>query len=481
MGCLAGCCAQEPATPQPDVFLIVIDTLRADRLSAYGWPRPTTPRLDRLAAEGVRFADVTSQSSWTKPSMVSLWTGQYVTAYQDKFHEDQRSLAETLRYEGYATIGVVGNVLLSDLEGFDRGFDHYDARRLTPQERRVRSRAGGGGNPCRDAVELVAAFLRPIDAILDDAELGERAERQPLFGYLHPMEPHAPFLKHPDLAEELDAGFEEGKFPSPWHKDAWDAAAHATFDPPLDLDQAWSKMAMERVRYERELRYLDDILAGLLDGLDARGLLENAIVVVASDHGEGLFDHMDLGTEATLAEKRPEKFFQRGHGTNLKQELVSTPLLVWTSGMGEGRVIDAAVENVDLHPTLLELCGAEPNDALHGRSLVPLLRGEASSHKPYVHSFVMTKMMVRDVATDHKLVMPTRLGTDRGAEPALYDLRADPEERHNLIRDLPAISDALSTELARWQAAHPTRATNALMKDPTTLQDLRALGYLGDE
>lgn len=480
--CLAGCGGvSDPDPAPPDVFLVVIDTLRADRMSAYGWPRPTTPRLDRLAQEGVRFADVTAQSSWTKPSMVSLWTGQYVTAYQDKVHADQPHLVEALRDEGYATIGVAGNVLLSEVEGFDRGFDHYDARRLTLKERMAREREVGESGPCRDAADLIADFLRPIDAFLADAKPDGEAGRQPLFGYLHPMEPHAPYLEHPDLVDEFPLGFEEGRFPAAWHAEAWNGVEHPAFDPPLQLAEAWSDMAAERVRYERELRYLDDLLAGLLTALEERDLLGNAVLIVASDHGEGLFDHLELRVPEELAGERPEKFFQKQHGSNLSQELVATPLIVWDGRRPEGRVVEAPVENVDVFPTLLELCGASPEEALHGRSLVPLLRGETTAHKPHVHSFVMTKMMIRDAATGHKLVLPTRLGTDRGAQPALYDLGADPAERSNLIRDLRSERETLSKQLTNWQAAHPTRATNALMKDPTTLQDLRALGYLGDE
>lgn len=478
-----------PRTPPPDVFLIVIDTLRADRLSSYGWPRPTTPRLDTLAAEGVRFADVTSQSSWTKPSMVSMWTGQYVTAYQDNMHPEQPNLPEALRYEGYTTIGVAGNVLLSEVEGFDRGFDHYDARRLDLKERMARKRAVGGGGPCRDAADLIDDFLRPIDAYLEesaDADSdgnGGSASRQPLFGYIHPMEPHAPYLEHPSLAEEFPQGFEGGRFPSAWHAETWESFGGE--EPAANRGTVFEKasvlMATQRVNYERELRYLDDLIGGLLDGLTERGLLDNAIVIVASDHGEGLFDHLELDTPENQAEMVPGKLFQMQHGANLQQPLVATPLIVWSSQSRRGHVIETPVENVDLFPTVLELCGAEPNGALHGRSLVPLLEGEELSHKPYVHSFVATKMMAREVASGHKLIIPTKYGTIRGAAPALYDLKADPLERNNLIRSHPAEASAISDAIAAWQAKHPTEPTNPNLKDPTTLEDLRALGYLGDE
>ncbi len=466
--------------------MIVIDTLRADRISSYGWSRPTTPRLDKLAAEGVRFADVTSQSSWTKPSMVSLWTGQYVTAYQDNMHPEQPNLPEALRYEGYATIGVAGNVLLSEVEGFDRGFDHYDAYRLNKRERRARKRAVGESGPCRDAVHLIDDFLRPIDAFLEESKGGEEssgASRQPLFGYLHPMEPHAPYLEHPSLAEEFPQGFEGARFPSAWHEATWVSVAGealASERGPMPQN-ASAQMSSERVLYERELRYLDGLIGGLLDGLEDRGLLDNALVIVASDHGEGLFDHLGLATAEEQANMVPGKLFQMQHGANLQQPLIATPLIVWRSQSEGGHVVETPVENVDLFPTVLELCGAEPNEALHGRSLVPLLNGEEVDHKPYVHSFVATKIMAREVASGHKLIIPTKYGTIRGAVPAMYDLKADPLERRNLIRSHPAEASALSDEIAAWQAAHPTVPTNPNLKDPTTLEDLRALGYLGDE
>jgi arylsulfatase A-like enzyme len=113
---------------RPDVFLIVVDTLRADHLGCYGYPRPSSPNLDRLAAEGAVFEDATSQASWTRLSMVSMLQGHYVTDYRDVFEEKAPTLAEVFHQAGYRTVGEVANILLSADAGFGRGFDHYDAR-----------------------------------------------------------------------------------------------------------------------------------------------------------------------------------------------------------------------------------------------------------------------------------------------------------------------------------------------------------------
>ena len=160
------CPDAEPEGP-PDVYLIVIDTLRADRLSCYGYPRTTSPFLDELAAEGALFLENTSQSSWTKPSMVSLMSGAYVTAYRDVMPDGVPSLAQSFQDAGYHTIGVVGNVLLSSKLGFDRGFDHYDAREITDEEREE-MRARGLREPVCRPVALMLEELAPhLDAEFD--------------------------------------------------------------------------------------------------------------------------------------------------------------------------------------------------------------------------------------------------------------------------------------------------------------------------
>jgi arylsulfatase len=451
------------------VFLVVVDTLRADHLSAYGYPEPTSPTLDRLAREGVLLEDVTAQCSWTKPSVVSLMTSHYITTYRDTFEESATTMAESFRDAGYRTIGVVGNVLLSKAEGFDRGFDHYDARRVSGE---VAEKPG----PCRTLDELLEDLWGPLDAALGD---GAGAERQPLFVCFHIMEPHNPYVYRKPLREVLK------KRNSPeFDPDGWLAASYAAGgdEPPEEdagWENAWGRIRSLRYHYDHEIRYTDAGLQRLMDGLLQRGLLANAVLGVVADHGESLWEHAALpktkGEDATA----PFDYFHQEHGVFLYQGLIGTPMVLWGAGLPAGVRVPNAVENVDLYPTLLELADVAPPEGLHGRSVVPLING-AAWNKEFVHSYVLQHASIREVATGLKLQVPTEVGVSQGAQVSLYDLMEDPEEHDNLAAQRPAEVERLLGLLEKWREGYPMASSNEALKDQQTLDDLKALGYAGD-
>ena len=184
----------EPDIPaRPDVVLVVVDTLRADRLGCYGYERSTSPVIDRLAAEGALFLEARAQCSWTLPSMASLMTGTYLTNPRDVYPEGVVPLAERFRSEGYRTIGMVGNVILSERMGYAEGFDRYDANGSSDVDR---PRVG----LCRTLDTMVDALQPLLDSALTLEEDGSRA---PLFLYVHPMDPHSPYLGHAEFDDEL--------------------------------------------------------------------------------------------------------------------------------------------------------------------------------------------------------------------------------------------------------------------------------------
>ena len=195
---LAACAQEDPGqespTPErPDVVLIVVDTLRADRLGCYGYERPTSPVIDRLAAQGTLFLEARAQCSWTLPSMASLMTGQYITNPRDVYPDGVAPLAERYREAGYRTIGMVGNVIVSARMGYDKGFERYDASVSSDVDR---PRTG----LCRTLDKMLAS----LDPLLDSAlEPGEDGGRPPLFLYIHPMDPHSPYLEYPEFDGEL--------------------------------------------------------------------------------------------------------------------------------------------------------------------------------------------------------------------------------------------------------------------------------------
>ncbi len=465
LGGLAAACGGEPeeAPPRrPDVVLICIDTLRADRMSCYGYPRPTTPTLDRLAKEGARFEDVTAQSSWTLPSMVSMFSGQYLTAYRDKLDPKVPTLAETFRGAGYRTVGVVGNILMQPHGGFDRGFDHYDARTAENEPGDDRARA-----------RMIDVLAKELWGPLDEAlAVDENGERPPLFLYLHPFDPHNPYTGKEHLEAELPR---EGALPV--LPEEWPLQVLKEWGPPAPGGLKRKEIHALRGLYDQDVRYTDEQLGLILERLEELGVLANCVVAVVSDHGEGLWDRLGPMPREELKNQTLENFFYQQHGAYLYQEAVFTPFLLWGAGVPAGTLVELPVENVDLFPTLLELCDVPARHELHGRSLVPLLRGE----RPYnwrhaVFSDVLYSQAIRDVRTGDKLIVPTEHGRKAGATDELYRIRTDWLERENLVDVDPDTTEHLKRRLERWRAKYPTRTT---LGDERTDEQERLMGALG--
>ena len=297
-----------------NVLMILIDTLRADRLGSYGYSRNTSPVLDSLAASGVRFARVEAQSSWTKCSMASLWTALVptrtgVTRFSHVLAHEATSGAERLHDAGFRTAGIWRNGWVANNFGFDQGFDLYF--RPTPSRTQERfERRSPGTHPLQgtdwDATEAALAYLR--------ARGHER-----FFLYVHYMDVHQ--YLYDQVAADLEFGTD--------FSDAYDSAIH----------------------------WVDRNVGLLLDELAAQDLARETIVVVASDHGEGFYEH---GREF--------------HARTLYREVTEVPLLISLPFRLEGGiVVEELVRNLDLWPTLLDLLGLEALPEADGRSLVPLI------------------------------------------------------------------------------------------------------------
>ncbi len=333
---------------RPSILVVLVDALRPDHLGCYGYGRPTSPEIDRLAARSVRFSQAVAVSSWTKPSVPSLFTSLYPSqhgvlegsarggpraAESDVLPEEARTLAEALRERGYRTAAFVHNAHLRPAFGLAQGFDEY-----------------------LDSDESAPAMIRRVLAWMD----GERSETgtSPFFVYLHVLDVHWPYEPPPEAARAL--GAEAGERPDDY------ALREAVNRGLVRL----SPEEVERIvlRYDAEIRGVDAALGELLDGLEERGLLERMVVAFTSDHGEAFLEHGTLG-----------------HGADLYEESLRVPLILKLPGArGAGRVVAERVTTLDLMPTLLELAGVAPVEAgaAAGRSLTRFLdergRGEAT-------------------------------------------------------------------------------------------------------
>jgi arylsulfatase A-like enzyme len=359
-----------PPSPSsaPNVLLIVWDTVRAQNLGLYGHNRPTTPNLERLAARGTRFQQAFSTSSWTLPSHASMFTGRWPhelsAGWKTALDDREPTLAGRLSSLGYDTAAFVANLdYLGAETGIARGFAHYDDYPLTVREVFTRciglgrkldtfsvamlvDKLWGGRVRDRPLVPISREHAKRADDV-DRAFLDwlawQRPRRRPFFAFLNYNEAHTPY----EVPDDSTRGF--GIRPESWHDRL---LLHKWISPerppvtPRDI-----RMANDI--YDDCIAYLDRRLGALLDELDRRGVLDDTLVIVTSDHGEHLGDHL--------------LFF---HGCSLYRQLVGVPLVIaGADRVPAGRVIDEPVSLRDLPATVLDLARLERGDPFPGRSL----------------------------------------------------------------------------------------------------------------
>lgn len=452
-------CGDAPPAPdtRPDLVLVVIDTLRADRLSTYGYPRPTSPRIDRLAAEGVRFDDVTAQSSWTQPSVASLLTGRHLYVNAHRLPASVPSLAERLAEAGYETAAFVANPNLSAEGGYDRGFQSFVTRDDT-------------GGQTWDAPDLEGA----VNAWLAAHPAGDA----PRFLYLHYLDPHWPYAPVEDDPLPGEPLVREDT------RAAWAAARAADPAVDADFDAVRASMLADLDAYDREIAVVDRSLARLLDATQ-RG--RERLVVVASDHGEGLWDHRDHASRVQPPGDLRERFF-RDHSYHMWQELLFTPLIVQGVGFPRGAVVGAPVQNVDILPTLLRAAGLPLDAEGDGVPLQELVaKGGAPSRLIVSHSNEGTALRQSDDPL--KFVFPTDTGFSFGMPIQAYTLDVDPHERANLhdaVRDdasHPQRAQLLKLMRAREERAAAFHLFDGESSSASAEQQkvLAELGYLGGD
>ena len=322
------------------IVMIVVDSLRADHVGTYGYPRDTTPHLDALAAESVVFERAYSQSSWTTPSFASIFTSLYPSVhrvghaktrfgYTWSLAESPPTLATSLSDAGFATAALVDIPTLSKRRGLGRGFDSYVNLEEIAKDGAVTRRT----DP--DAV----------------AVLRELAGRNFLFVW-HILDPHWPYHPPP----------EHDRFGPPDYEGSFENGLDRTgvselVEGRLPLSTADRKRLV--ALYDAEVRYADEQIGSLVDALDAIGLADAVMLIVTSDHGESLLEHGHYG-----------------HSLPMYEETLRVPLIVRRPGVVPRRVPNV-VQLIDLMPTLLDEMDVEAPDGLQGQSLSALLRGEA--------------------------------------------------------------------------------------------------------
>jgi arylsulfatase A-like enzyme len=404
---------------RPNLVLLGIDSLRADHMSSYGYPRLTTPHLDHFAKEGALFEGNFSPSIPTTPAYATMLTGRdcfgtqvVALRHRGPLRAEVSTLPEILQAEGYNTtcVGFSGNPS-------SRGFDNY------------LSFAGWGSwNEGRSpkAENLNAVAIPELQRLA--------RKRQPFFLFLRHMDPHAPYLP-PAPFERI---FYHGNETDPKNRSMEPVMA---FKPFRDFFASWMPPGITDkeyviAQYDGAVAYMDAAIRTIFTTLATLGILDETIVVINGDHGETLYEH--------------ECWFDH-HG--LYDNVLHVPLIIRYPGkVPAGRRVGGFCQHKDLLPTVLELAEIErPELALDGRSLLPLVRGEVASYESEFYITECTWMRKHGWRTPQwKLIRALEPDFHFKPEVELYNLVEDPAENHNLAASQPALVEALTARMNAW-------------------------------
>ena len=412
---LAAACGHDPVQP-PDLLLISVDTMRADFLSTYGHPRPTADALDRLAGQGAVFLNHHSTSSQTAPSHASLLTGLHLREHGLlknglSLSPEPAFLPEILEQAGWTTAASMALGFFDASEGFQRGFESFVA-------------AGPDNVGTRGSTEYVRIAADVVDSALE--QLAAVGPGEPFAQLVHLFDPHTPYAYPPrlgELDEQAGAGLLAERM-EPWER----------FDANERLEL--------HLLYEAEVDYTFHELDRLIGAWDAARGADNAVIAVTADHGEGLGEHDYLS-----------------HDLFLYEEQLHIPLVLRAPfAISPGTRIEAPTSAIDVSATLLDLLGVRSAE-LPGRSLAPLWRGEPWRAHPVVAQRPLHDDADLDGNAERRSTLEWHAGDPAAArgelvsltdwphkliwssdgEPALYDLAADPAERHELAAQRPEL------------------------------------------
>lgn len=437
------------------MLLITIDALRADHLGCYGYSRPTSPNIDRLAQMGVRFENVSVPRALTWPSLGSLWTSLYPATHgvregPQTLNPELLTLPSIFRESGYRTAAFVTNYFTETY-----GFERFESSFRQGETQ---------GEWDRKATEQALDWF-------------ESQSTQPFFCWIHYMGPHSPY----DPGEEYARRFTGGE-PQKYSGTVEDLKAIAVNREPLSQKQLEYLIG----RYDAQIAETDAEVGRLLDWLEGQGRLENMIVVLTADHGEELYDH----------------HYYFAHAGSIYEGSLRVPLIIALPGRFEaGQTRQEVVEILDLFPTLLEAASLQNQETRRliessavppeGASLLPLLvppslpRDQHSERKHYAVSELVVNgqqiLAIRDA--EWKLIMnpegaivhPYKEAAYTLEPRELYHLSQDPYEQHNVLQQHPEVARRLEKALFGWMENRVAEPVGGIK--PEAIDVLKGLGY----
>jgi arylsulfatase A-like enzyme len=433
--------ALRKAVAGTNVLFVILDAGRAREFGCYGYGRATTPEIDKIAAEGVTFDRAFTPAVYTLGAMASVWTSQYPdrhhseVSFAARLPKDRLTLAELLSAQGIATAGFVANGVAGSLFGFDRGFQHF---------REIYKDLGSDADGFR---MVVPPWL--------DGNQGHR-----FFAYVHFREPHFPY----DPPPPFDTRFgPDGPIPKVIRRQiGWidDLNQGRRAPAPGELEH------LVRL-FDGNLAFADHEVGALRKALEERGLWEHTVVIIAADHGEGLFEHRWIG-----------------HNVHLYDEAMHIPLIVrFPKGMGPvGAHVHGFVDLLDVAPTIADIFGAAGKGGsereFQGLSLLDVIGGAPTKSAVLSRTvWDRPRYAIRDER--YKLIYDTRTGGEE-----LYDLASDPGEASDIASKEPILAAYYREALHHWVAGLPRPKTGPVEHATLTreqCENLKSLGYIDQQ
>lgn len=429
----------------PNVLLLSIDSLSAKHLGCYGYDRPTSPNLDRLAQSGVLFQNVMAQVNWTKPALASLLTSLYPSVHRTDSVDESgdrvdggvnrrvnildtrfRTLAREFKDNGYRTVGASNGGYAHSLFGFSRGFDFYDDH-------------GGGLKSC---------FYRMMQWLW-------REPGTPFFGFIHCWDSHFPYMDRPPYNHLFVSRRADILLDS------------VTRNRVNRRQRSLSSCELDFLKglFDGSIVYVDQQIAALVNELHRLGLAENTIIAITADHGEAFMEH-------DVVE----------HTECLYNEVLHIPLILIGPGLQPGSKVSAQVRSIDIGPTLLDLCGFRPKAEVQGVPLRPWIAGKET--RPLLAVSETRRNGGMNAICDGRYKLISRQTSN---QVELYDLHHDPEERTDLASTSDLLLRSMTERLRMWEEETRMCAERYWPEDvhdetvdvqPEVVERLRNLGYV---
>lgn len=431
----------------PNVILIVPDALRADHLGCYGYSRPTSPQIDKFAADAIIFEKAMSNAPWTMPSIGSVFTSLYphehgAFFWTDNLNNSCLTLAEVFRNKKYATFAIQTNPGITAEYNFNQGFQFFDELILENGEK------------------VAAKFNAWL----------EKNKNKPFFAYLHFMDTHL----HYDAPDKFKAIFEPEDTRSPVTGLLGAYLVRVLSETGLSSEDKQHLINL----YDAEIRYFDYIFGTIIENLKKSGIFEKTIIILTTDHGEEFWEHNG---------------FEHGH--SLYNELLHVPLIIKYSSLLPAKWIKSYVQLADLFPTILSMIGIKDDFNLKGKDLTPnILNNKPINHTLFFEDILYGAEKKAVLKNGWKLIENTGIKFKKSLDPLgdlmerrhpeykkgfeLYNINQDFQEKHNMINEYPQIGSKLRGYLQSFiigSSDYQKLKSSNLKKK---LDNLKSLGYI---